>query len=366
MGPGPGLGGGKELMAGPNDVPTYVPQQYRAWVAEASAKTGIPASVVAAQINRESGFQPGVSSSAGAVGIAQFLPSTYRSVGGTGPMTNAQNELQPYITYMNQLLKAKNGNLAAALAAYNAGPAARGAGLAQGQQYANAILRAAGSPGGTINPATSSGTSTGTAAPAGASDAATNGAIGALSAESVAGILGQAGFADQQAIYSDKCLISTPQVFGIGGACLLSKAEGRQLLGGLLIFVGGATATVGFLILAAYGLKATGANRAIGNSLQAVGGAVSLVAPEVGVPIATVGHRKKTKATAQRTEKQASKAAGKGKSFKDPGPAKSDTFVDEPGDRSQDYLHDAARNGPEAGRARREIDAAADKSARQS
>ena len=58
-----------------------VPQQYRSDVATAARATGLSASVVAAQINDESGFNPTVTSPTGAMGIAQFEPQTWAEYG---------------------------------------------------------------------------------------------------------------------------------------------------------------------------------------------------------------------------------------------------------------------------------------------
>ncbi len=53
-----------------------VPEQYAGLVEQASAKSGTPAPLLAAILYNESRFQPDVVSSAGAEGIAQFMPST--------------------------------------------------------------------------------------------------------------------------------------------------------------------------------------------------------------------------------------------------------------------------------------------------
>jgi hypothetical protein len=135
-------------------VPSYVPAAYRTWVAEAAASTGLPTAVVAAQIDDESGFDPNATSPAGAEGIAQFLPSTFKSYASGSPY-NAGDELDAYIGYMSSLLKSYNGNIRNALAAYNAGPG----NLAAGYGYADAILGRAG----LSSTATSAGTPTGSA-----------------------------------------------------------------------------------------------------------------------------------------------------------------------------------------------------------
>lgn len=123
------------------NVPGYVPKTYVPWVRGAAQGTGLPASVVAAQINDESGFDPSVTSSAGAEGIAQFLPSTFKSYGKGSPY-NAADSQTAYVNYMNTLLRQFNGNVRDALAAYNAGPA----NLQAGYGYADAILSKAGIP----------------------------------------------------------------------------------------------------------------------------------------------------------------------------------------------------------------------------
>lgn len=130
----PGLTGTNTL-----NVPGYVPKQYVAWVRNAAQGTGMPASVVAAQIQDESNFDPSVTSSAGAEGMAQFLPSTFRQYGKGSPF-NPNDAETAYVNYMNSLLRQYNGNIRDALAAYNAGPG----NLQAGYAYADSILSQAG------------------------------------------------------------------------------------------------------------------------------------------------------------------------------------------------------------------------------
>lgn len=127
-------------MAGP--LPSYVPAAYQQWVLQAAAGTGLPANVVAAQIEMESGFNPRATSPVGAQGIAQFMPGTYSAVGGQGSAYNPSNALPAYITLMRQLLTQFHGNVSQALAAYNAGPG----NLRAGAGYARTILNNAGVP----------------------------------------------------------------------------------------------------------------------------------------------------------------------------------------------------------------------------
>jgi peptidoglycan DL-endopeptidase CwlO len=58
-----------------------VPAQYAGLVEQASAASGTPASLLAAILYNESRFQPDVVSSAGAQGIAQFMPATAAASG---------------------------------------------------------------------------------------------------------------------------------------------------------------------------------------------------------------------------------------------------------------------------------------------
>jgi hypothetical protein len=124
-----------------------VPSQYQSIVAEAASGTGIPQSVVAAQIQEESGFNPSAVSPAGAEGMFQFLPSTYASVAAQAGVPsdsefNPVDEVKAYIVYMRQLLSQEGGSIFKALEAYNAGPN----NLSAGAGYANTILSNAGTP----------------------------------------------------------------------------------------------------------------------------------------------------------------------------------------------------------------------------
>lgn len=118
---------------------TTVPAQYSVDVTNAAAQLGIPASVVAAQINLESGFDPTALSRTGAQGIAQFEPGTWASY-GTGSPDNPTNAFAAYVKYMSVLLKQEGGSIYDALEAYNAGPG----NLSAGSGYASTILSNAG------------------------------------------------------------------------------------------------------------------------------------------------------------------------------------------------------------------------------
>jgi soluble lytic murein transglycosylase-like protein len=99
-------------------VPDYVPSQYKALVAGASKQHGVPAGLLSALLQQESGFQAHIGSPAGAQGIAQFMPGTAAGMG-----VNPNNPASA-IDGAAKLLKANKdqfGSWDLALAAYNAG-----------------------------------------------------------------------------------------------------------------------------------------------------------------------------------------------------------------------------------------------------
>lgn len=83
-------------------------------------KYGIDPELFVRQIQMESGFNPRAKSSAGAVGIAQFMPSTAKGMGFTAGI-NPLRDLEMAAKLMAGHLKNNNGRYDLALAAYNAG-----------------------------------------------------------------------------------------------------------------------------------------------------------------------------------------------------------------------------------------------------
>ena len=69
----------------------------------------------------ESGFDPHALSNKGAVGLMQVLPATALEMGFDDPWDPIQN-INAGTKYISQLLRRYKGDLAKALAAYNAGP----------------------------------------------------------------------------------------------------------------------------------------------------------------------------------------------------------------------------------------------------
>jgi hypothetical protein len=89
---------------------------------QAAISVGIPPDYFVKQIYAESGFNPYAHSPSGAVGIAQFTPSTAAAM-GVNPY-DPVSALYGAARYMARLSNSFGGDYAKALAAYNAGSAA--------------------------------------------------------------------------------------------------------------------------------------------------------------------------------------------------------------------------------------------------
>ncbi len=98
---------------------TLPTSQYVAMARQDAIAAGIPPDYFVRQIYAESGFNPGATSPAGAVGIAQFEPSTAAGL-GINPYDPAQ-ALSGAARLMASYAIQYNGDYAKALAAYNAG-----------------------------------------------------------------------------------------------------------------------------------------------------------------------------------------------------------------------------------------------------
>jgi hypothetical protein len=117
------------------------PSSVTGYIQQAAQGTGLPESVVAAQVQVESSYNSGAVSPAGAEGPYQFMPSTWATLGlPSGQEFDWGTSTQAYITFMRMLLAWSGGNTQQALAAYNAGQANWQAGLG----YADQILSMAG------------------------------------------------------------------------------------------------------------------------------------------------------------------------------------------------------------------------------
>jgi hypothetical protein len=103
-------------------LPAFVPAPYRDAIARAAGRWNVPAALLAAQLMAESNFNPFAVSPAGAQGIAQFMPATAAGYGLDDPF-DADAAIDAQAHLMADLLAQFGGQVALALAAYNAGPA---------------------------------------------------------------------------------------------------------------------------------------------------------------------------------------------------------------------------------------------------
>ncbi len=102
-------------------LPDFVPAKFAAPIALAAQRWNVSGTLLAAQLHAESGFNPFARSSAGAQGIAQFMPGTARAYGLRNPF-DAEQAIDAQARMMRDLLR-QFGSVPLALAAYNAGPA---------------------------------------------------------------------------------------------------------------------------------------------------------------------------------------------------------------------------------------------------
>lgn len=120
-------GGGvavSEYIASEKEAP------YDSTIKAAATQYGVPWQLLAAQLQQESDFNPNAQSSAGAQGIAQFIPETAAMYGLTDPFDPTAS-IYAQAHYMSDLYN-QFGSWQQALAAYNAGPARVQNALAQG------------------------------------------------------------------------------------------------------------------------------------------------------------------------------------------------------------------------------------------
>jgi len=91
-------------------------------IAGASQAQNLKPEVLRAVIDEESGFHPCAVSSRGAEGLMQLMPDTAEQLGVRDPFDPRQN-IEGGAKFLKELLDRYGGDLAKALAAYNAGPA---------------------------------------------------------------------------------------------------------------------------------------------------------------------------------------------------------------------------------------------------
>jgi len=109
------------MSTGVSELPADVP--YGAEITAAAKKYGIDPALLAGLVKQESGFNPNAGSPAGARGLTQLMPGTAAGLGVTNVLDPAQS-LDGGAQYLKAQLDAFGGDVARALAAYNAGPGA--------------------------------------------------------------------------------------------------------------------------------------------------------------------------------------------------------------------------------------------------
>jgi len=134
---GAGVGIGV-LPASPFDVASL-----RGLADQVAQETGVDASLFAALISAESGWNPSAVSPKGAIGLTQLMPDTAKSLGVANPFDPIEN-MKGGARYLRRMLD-EFGSVELALAAYNAGPGAvrRHGGIppyAETQAYVRRIL----------------------------------------------------------------------------------------------------------------------------------------------------------------------------------------------------------------------------------
>jgi soluble lytic murein transglycosylase-like protein len=101
--------------------PEYDRAALEALAAEAAEEYGVSPELVLAVIETESNFRTEAVSRVGALGPMQLMPTTAKSLGVEDP-SDARQNIFGGTKYLSQLLDRFNGNVALALAGYNAGP----------------------------------------------------------------------------------------------------------------------------------------------------------------------------------------------------------------------------------------------------
>jgi len=105
----------------PSALPAGTP--YGSEITASAQRNGLDPALLAGLIKQESGFNANARSGAGAQGLTQLMPQTAAGLGVNNPLDPAQ-AIEGGAKYLKQQLDRFGGDVARALAAYNAGPGA--------------------------------------------------------------------------------------------------------------------------------------------------------------------------------------------------------------------------------------------------
>ena len=106
----------------PADCPPVTAAAMKPIIDREATKQKVDAGLVRAVVEAESAYSPCAVSPVGAMGLMQLMPATAESLQVTDPYDPSQN-ITAGTQYLKQMLERYGGDIAKALAAYNAGPA---------------------------------------------------------------------------------------------------------------------------------------------------------------------------------------------------------------------------------------------------
>jgi soluble lytic murein transglycosylase-like protein len=134
----------------PADCPPVTAAAMKPIIDREATKQKVDAGLVRAVVEAESAYSPCAVSPVGAMGLMQLMPATAESLQVTDPYDPNQN-ITAGTQYLKQMLERYGGDIAKALAAYNAGPARVDAAggvppIPETQEYVRKIMGKIGPP----------------------------------------------------------------------------------------------------------------------------------------------------------------------------------------------------------------------------